>query len=208
MVCIGCHLTPSEVIYGNRRSFFQSSTVPESKTSLRFLHISPSENLFPRQMTGGVSCSLWKGGITMISEEEKLAVVKMFCAYCRRTLRNARTDIIRKQAREARWETVFSDMHESELNRLASPDDLISEEVVFEVVGREVVVMDTVLAGAIHGLSKGDQAIVLLYYFAEWTDRRIAEELGCPRSTVQFRRSKALLALRARLEEVMGDDEL
>ena len=79
---------------------------------------------------------------------------------------------------------------------------------VFEVVGREVVVMDTVLAGAIHGLSKGDQAIVLLYYFAEWTDRRIAEELGCPRSTVQFRRSKALLALRARLEEVIGDDEL
>ena len=103
---------------------------------------------------------------------------------------------------------MFSDMHESELNRLASPDDLISEEVVFEVVGREVVVMDTVLAGAIHGLSKGDQAIVLLYYFAEWTDRRIAEELGCPRSTVQFRRSKALLALRARLEEVIGDDEL
>lgn len=144
----------------------------------------------------------------MISEEEKLAVVKMFCAYCRKTLRNARTDIIRKQAREARWETVFSDMHESELNRLASPDDLISEEVVFEVVGREVVVMDTVLADAIHGLSKGDQAIVLLYYFAEWTDRRIAEELGCPRSTVQFRRSKALLALRARLEEVIGDDEL
>ena len=103
----------------------------------------------------------------MISEEEKLAVVKMFCAYCRKTLRNARTDIIRKQAREARWETVFSDMHESELNRLASPDDLISEEVVFEVVGREVVVMDTVLADAIHGLSKGDQAIVLLYYFAD-----------------------------------------
>ena len=82
------------------------------------------------------------------------------------------------------------------------------EEVVFEVVGREVVVMDTVLADAIHGLSKCDQAIVLLYYFAEWTDRRIAEELGCPRSTVQFRRSKALLALRARLEEVIGDDEL
>lgn len=49
----------------------------------------------------------------MISEEEKMAAVKMFCAYCKRTLRNARTDIIRKQAREARWETwivnTFSD---------------------------------------------------------------------------------------------------
>lgn len=86
----------------------------------------------------------------MISEEEKLAVVKMFCAYCRRTLRNARTDIIRKQAREARWETVFSDMHESELNRLASPDALISEEVVFEVmvaaVSGDPVAMQKVLA--------------------------------------------------------------
>lgn len=40
----------------------------------------------------------------MISEEEKLAVVKMFCAYCKRTLRNARTDIIRKQAhRRGAW---------------------------------------------------------------------------------------------------------
>lgn len=144
----------------------------------------------------------------MISEEERLAVVKMFCAYCRRTLRNARTDIVRKQARAAKWETVFSDMHESELNRLAAPDDLVSEEVVFEVVGREVVVMDAVLADAIRSLAKGDQAIILLYYFAEWTDKRVAEELGYPRSTVQFRRSKALLALRARLKGVMGDDEL
>lgn len=208
MMCIGCHLTPSEVIYGNRLAHFFSLVQCLKVKHLRNFYIFLLPRTFSRQTTGGVSCSLWKGGITMISEEEKLAVVKMFCAYCRRTLRNARTDIIRKQAREARWETVFSDMHESELNRLASPDALISEEVVFEVVGREVVVMDTVLADAIHGLSKGDQAIVLLYYFAEWTDRRIAEELGCPRSTVQFRRSKALLALRARLEEVIGDDEL
>lgn len=29
MVCIECHLTPSEVIYGNHRSFFQSGTVPD-----------------------------------------------------------------------------------------------------------------------------------------------------------------------------------
>lgn len=43
----------------------------------------------------------------MISEEEKLAAVKMFCAYCRRTLRNARTDIIRKQARGAMGDRVL-----------------------------------------------------------------------------------------------------
>lgn len=132
----------------------------------------------------------------------------MFCAYCRRTLRNARTDIVRKQARDAKRETLFSDMREEELDRLASPDGFVREGVLFEVLDSEVMVLDARLGGAISRLPGDEQAITLLYYFAEWTDRRIAEELGCPRSTVQFRRSKALLALRARLEEVIGDDEL
>lgn len=138
----------------------------------------------------------------MISEEEKKALLKMFCSYCRRALRNERTDIIRRKMRDAKNETFFCDMREGELNRLVAPDNLICEEVVFEVLGREVVVVDAQLADAIRALTECDQAIILLYYFAEWTDKRISEELGCPRSTVQFRRAKALGMLRARLEEV------
>lgn len=143
----------------------------------------------------------------MISEEEKKALVKMFCAYCRRALRNERTDILRREARDRNRETLFSEMSEGELNRLAAPE-LVCEEVVFEVLGREVVVLDAPLADAIRALPQAEQAIVLLYYFAEWTDRRIAGALGCPRSTVQFRRAKALAAMKPHLEEVSGDAEL
>ena len=138
----------------------------------------------------------------MISEDEKRAQVKMFCAYCRRTLANARTDILREEARRARREALFSDMGERELNRLAAPGGPTGEEVVFEVLGREVGVEDARLGSAMRGLGDGERAVVLLYYFAGWTDRRIAETLGCSRSTVQFDR------LRASLEGGGGADGL
>lgn len=145
----------------------------------------------------------------MIQEPDKKAQLKMFCAYCRRTLRNARTDILRRELRDARRETLFSDLRESELNRLASPECPLAEEVTFDVLGREVVVVGTELADAIYSLSKDEQAVILLYYFAGWTDRRIAEALGCPRSTVQFHRVRALGALRSHLgEEACADDFL
>lgn len=137
----------------------------------------------------------------MISEDEKIEMVRMFCAYCRRTLRNARTDILREEARAARRETLFSDMREAELNRLAAPELLSSHEAVFEVAGLPVVVLGEELAGAIAALPDEEREAVLLYYFAGWTDRRIAEAVGCPRSTVQFRRTKALIALREWLGE-------
>lgn len=144
----------------------------------------------------------------MISEDlRRRETVRMFCAYCMRTLRNARADIGRKQARDAKRETLFSDLREEELNRLASPEPFVREGVLFEVLGKEVMVLDAALGGAISSLPEDCQAIILLYYFAEWTDRRIALELGYPRSTVQFKRSRSLDLLRASLgKEVDRDD--
>lgn len=139
----------------------------------------------------------------MISNEEKQALVKMFCAYCRRTLRNARTDILRAQARHAASEVIFSDMHESELKRIAIPHDVFEREVVFDVLGSEIVVLDGEIADALCKLSERDKTVILLYYFAGWTDRQIADALGCPRSTIQFRRSRALIDLRQMLS---GED--
>lgn len=137
----------------------------------------------------------------MISKEKNKEMVRMFCAFCRRTLRNARTDIVRKQMRDAKRETLFSDMREEELNRLTSPYSVIREEMLFEVLDSEVLVLDASLGGAISSLPETEQAIILLYYFAEWTDKRIAAELGCPRSTVQLKRTRALDMLRKYLEE-------
>lgn len=129
------------------------------------------------------------------------AVVRMFCAYCRRALDNARTDTFRAQARRSRRERPFSDMRESELCRLSAPFVPLGEEAVFDVCGWGIGVSDPEIADAISQLDAQGQAIILLHYFADWPDGAIGAELGLPRSTVQFRRTSALRLLRALLEE-------
>lgn len=140
------------------------------------------------------------------SEEEKAGVVRMFCTYCRRSLINAKTDIIRKQARRARQERFFCDMRESELNRLSSPANIPPFEAVFNVYGLVVTVSDPDIADAIQTLDADGRAVVLLHYFAEWSDRKIGTHLGLPRSTVQFRRTNALRFLRILLGGGDSDD--
>lgn len=136
------------------------------------------------------------------------AVVRMFCAYCRRSLENARTDILRAQARHAKRVRLFSDMREGELNRLASPCAPTCHEVAFDAGGLEVVVSDPDVADALRELDDSERAIVLLRYFADWPDGRIGAHLGIPRSTVQFRRTSALRLLRTLLGEGGGEDDL
>lgn len=127
------------------------------------------------------------------------AVVRMFCAYCRRTLANARTDYLRERSRNAGRERLFSDMREAELNRLVAPEAEPRPVAVFEVGGAQVGVADPEISSAIRRLCATDQSIVLMRYFAEWSDGRIGVELGLPRSTVQWRRANALDTLRVLL---------
>ena len=88
-------------------------------------------------------------------------VVGMFLTYCRKTLVNARTDVLRERKRRRNHEVLFCDLRRSELESLAD----------------------------------------LLSYFAGWSDRRIGEDMGFPRSTVQNRRARAL----ARLADILTE---
>ena len=60
---------------------------------------------------------------------------------------------------------------------------------------------DKDLADALEKLCPEEQAIILLSYFAGWSDRRIGEDTGFPRSTVQNRRARAL----ARLADILTE---
>lgn len=137
----------------------------------------------------------------MISDYEKTATAREFFAYCKRTLVNARTDVMREKEKSARRERLFSDMRDSELNQLASPRLEACPEVVFDANGKKIGVMDLDIANALYLLDGSERAIILLSYFADWSDGRIATDLGLPRSTVQFRRTHALRKLRSLLEE-------
>lgn len=143
----------------------------------------------------------------MISKHTKDEVVRMFCAYCRRTLLNARTDVMRRKAHRSRREKLFCEMSEQEINRLVSPLPFTSAETVFDVGGKHIGVNDPDLAEALGALSWEDRAIILLSFFAGWADRRIGMELGLPRSTVQWRRTRALRTMRKMLEEKGAEND-
>lgn len=136
----------------------------------------------------------------MVTEEEKMdALVRMFLSYCRKTLVNARTDVMRERRRRRKREILFCEMRPCELESLMQFSELPQREEVFDAFGKPIGVSDERLASAIACLPETEQAIVLLSYFAGWSDRRIGEDMGCPRSTVQSRRMRAI----ARLGEIL-----
>ncbi len=143
----------------------------------------------------------------MISKQRENEVVKMFCAYCRRSLFNARTDIMRRRAHRRSREKLFCEMSDQEVNNLSSPLPFSLDETVFDVGGKHIGVNDPDLAEALEALSSEARAIVLLSFFAGWSDRRIGAELGLPRSTVQWKKTRALQDMRRCLEEKGVDDD-
>lgn len=137
----------------------------------------------------------------MISNEEKRAIERMFKSYCKHTLRNAQIDALREKSRYSKHEKLISDLSYMELNELCEYFDYEQLPVIFNVFGYPIIVKNIELADAIEALDEGDRAIILLFYFADWSDGRIGKLMNRPRSTVQFRRSRALSILRNLLRE-------
>lgn len=120
---------------------------------------------------------------------------RAFDAYCKKVLRNFARDLYRRQARLSRWEAPFSALSPN-LPEPSTWDAYPAVEAVpFEVDGYAVHVFDERIAKALLLLAPELCRIVLLAYFMQFSDPEIAQQLGVPRSTVQYRRSKALSQL-------------
>ena len=88
---------------------------------------------------------------------------------------NARTDVLRERKRRRNREVLFCDLRRSELESLADWQDVPERETVFDAAGKPIGVTDKDLADALEKLCPEEQAIILLSYFAGWSDRRIGE---------------------------------
>ena len=73
-------------------------------------------------------------------------VVGMFLTYCRKTLVNARTDVLRERKRRRNREVLFCDLRRSELESLADWQDVPERETVFDAAGKPIGVTDKDLA--------------------------------------------------------------
>ena len=125
-----------------------------------------------------------------------------FNAYCKHTLRNELINASKENKRRQQREVIFSDLAPHEERQLFTVDKYFANEEKDDAfrVG-DLKITAKLLAEALRTLPDEKRKAVLLYYFVNKSDVEIAEELGIPRSTVQYRRTSSFEQLKRYLEE-------
>ncbi|PXX44572.1 RNA polymerase sigma factor (sigma-70 family) [Hungatella effluvii] len=125
-----------------------------------------------------------------------------FNAYCKHTLRNELINACKESKRRQQREVIFSDLAPHEERQLFTVDKYFANEEKDDAfrVG-DLKITAKLLAEALRTLPDEKRKAVLLYYFVNKSDVEIAEELGIPRSTVQYRRTSSFEQLKRYLEE-------
>ena len=128
-------------------------------------------------------------------------VQNQFGGFCTRVLKNEANRILNEYAKQRDWEKSLDDMTQYELTKAASYDRYFQDEYIFEVLGRETVVVGELLAAALAQLPEDKRDVILLSYFLGMTDLEISQQLNAARSTISKRRNNVLKELREYLEK-------
>ena len=128
-----------------------------------------------------------------------------FNAFCKRVLKNEAINIYKERQQRQKKEMTFSELTPQEENQLFTLDKQYEGEEgeSLQVAGKRVT--PKLLAEALRTLPVEKRKTVLLYYFFDKSDVEIAELLGIPRSTVQYRRTSSFKWLKRFLEEHADD---
>ena len=128
-------------------------------------------------------------------------VQNQFGGFCTRVLKNEANRILNEYAKQRDREKSLDDMTQDELTKGASYDRYFQDEYIFEVLGRETVVVGELLAAALAQLPEDKRDVILLSYFLGMTDLEISQQLNAARSTISKRRNNVLKELREYLEK-------
>lgn len=115
-----------------------------------------------------------------------------FDSYCKKVVKNEAINIQKRLNKQRKREMSFSDLSEWELERLAQYDEYTFEVTTFQVLVFNIGIKNELLSESMSMLSKDKQQIILLSYFFDMTDQEIADALSLARSTIQYKRTKAL----------------
>lgn len=129
----------------------------------------------------------------------------IFESYCMKSVLNAiKKERNRKDAR-GEVEQSLSTLTDAILYALSTEDDeMIQAEKpyqIFCVYGGNIPIYDPKLSCALSHLMPADREIVLLYFFRELTDEKIAPLVHMSRPTVSRRRKAATRRLRELMED-------
>ena len=134
-----------------------------------------------------------------------------FAAFCKVVLHNAALSAYRDFGRKQKHE-VSLDYLISETSFEPFVTDNYFEQYAYEkptifvVQGKEIVVISKRLADALANLSEQRRTVLLMNFFLGYSERKIGNEYGRSRSTVNYWKLAALKQLRKELEKTKHEE--
>jgi RNA polymerase sigma factor (sigma-70 family) len=130
------------------------------------------------------------------SSSQRKTVEHQFDSFCKKVLREEHRDIMRGLKRKGNNEILFCEMTQEQMDELVTMDKYKTDLNKFTVCGFEVEIESDLLAEALSTLPEKSLNIILLSYFLDMSDVKIANVLDVARSTVQLQRSTSLNKLK------------
>ena len=127
-----------------------------------------------------------------MTEDQKLHKQYAFEDFMKTVLRNKARNIHKKLDIQEQREAVASNFDESIFDSLITEDSYALETMIPFCVKEQVFVVTLHIGNALSYLQPKYRDVLLLSYFAEWSDSKIARYLNLPVSTVNSRRNQAL----------------
>lgn len=116
-------------------------------------------------------------------------------------VRGVLSDYRKELKRRKNKETLFCELPDIIVEKLAVWDDYDSNYTIFDVCGNEIRVFDDELADALGKLSERNRENLLMYYFLDMSDTEIAKIQNISRSGVFQNRHHALEFIKKSLKE-------
>lgn len=127
-----------------------------------------------------------------LSSSQRKTAQHQFDSFCKRLLKNETRNILRDKKNRQKYEVLFSEMSQKEIDALMTMDKYSTDINKFMACGFEVDIENDLLAEALSKLPARSREIILLKYFHDMTDKEIAKIMNVAQSTVQYRRSNSL----------------
>ena len=115
--------------------------------------------------------------------------------------KNCKKKIFERVAREI----TFSDMSDSPIETMGVCDEYMTDYFEFNVYGQRIYIKNELLSVAVSLLSEQKRNIILMSYFLEMTDDKIADRLNINRSNVTHHRHSTLKILKRYMEDMRYD---
>ena len=135
-----------------------------------------------------------------MTEDQKLHKQYAFEDFMKTVLRNKARNIHRKLDIQEQREAAASNFDESIFDSLITEESYVLDTMTTFSVKEHVFVVTPHIGKALSYLQPKHRDILLLSYFAEWSDSKIARYLGLAVSTVNDRRIQALQKLKQIME--------